>query len=44
MLLAGSAAAEIIAMATVASVIGWPAATALQPHATRNLSGRALAG
>jgi hypothetical protein len=36
MLLAGSTAAEIIAIAMFASVIGWPAAIALQPRATRH--------
>jgi hypothetical protein len=40
---AGWAAAEIIRIAVIASVIGWLVVTALQPRATRHQSGAAPA-
>jgi hypothetical protein len=43
-LLAGSAAAETIPIAVIASVIGWLMATALQQRETRRQPGRAPAG
>ena len=42
-LLAGSASAEAIPIAVIASVIGWLVATALQQRATRHPSGPAPA-
>jgi hypothetical protein len=41
--LAGSAAAETIPIAVIATVIGWLVATARQPRATRHPSGPASA-